>query len=670
MPCNLPTCMGVSIPWRRSSPLGLLLLAAAVVAAALLACDASAARKPTAVQLVTRDAIVATGRGFELELRCPGSARSCEGSVTVRELRPVAQRASATPTRKRRTRALARGEATLEGGIATAVRLELTKKAFKRVRRRGPLVARVVMNGRDATGRRVQLRRNVRIGVPARAKPSLLLGVAGDRIQGAPDRTADVIRGLGLQAVRISLLWQPGQATLSAAQAATVAGVVSSARDLRVVLTARSRAGSDAPTSASDREAYCSFVGDIAARFPEIADFGIWLEPNKQQFWAPQYGANGASVAPRDYAALLARCWDVLHGIRADVNVIGPSTASKGNDRPDARSNISHSPGSFIRLMGKAYRASGRSAPLFDTVGHHPYGENSAERPWFKHTRSSTLGFGDWDGLLQALHDAFGGTGQLTPDAEGGPQVWYTESGFQTVPDAPKAALYTGAENDARALRDLVAAGDANTGAQHGPDQATQLRDAIQLAYCQPYVTGLFDFLLYDESNLGRWQSGVFWADETPKRSAAPYAEAVASANQRTINCSKLKNGPVERAFIPKSKVEITRIGWSRSTRFNHKHDLWRVHLQLDEPASYVATIVPVRRRGTSARAAGPAERVVKGTLRKGFYQWVTFPRERLAPGQYRIELTVASTLSAQRTATLDGPVFEVVPRRSRSRAG
>ena len=354
----------------------------------------------------------------------------------------------------------------------------------------------------------------------------------------------------------------------------------------------------------------------------------------------------------------------MLHGIRADANVIGPSTAAKGNDRPNARSNISHSPGAFIRLMGEAYRESGRATPLLDTVAHHPYGENSAERVWFQHGRSSTLGLGDWEGLLQALHDAFAGTGQLTPAAQDGPQIWYTESGFQTTPQASKASLYTGQENDTAVLTDLAAAGDADLAARRAPDQANQLRDAIHLAYCQPYVTGLFNFLLYDQSKLERWQSGMFWADETPKASAAAYIEAVGSANNRAIKCSQLKNGPVKRAFVPKSKVEVTRIGWSRSTRFNHKHDLWRVHVQLDEPSSYVATIVPVQRRGTSARAIGSAERTLSGTLRKGFYQWVKFPRERLAPGKYRIELAVTSSLNGQRTATLDGPVFEVLARR------
>ena len=32
------------------------------------------------------------------------------------------------------------------------------------------------------------------------------------------------------------------------------------------------------------------------------------------------------------------------------------------------------------------------------------------------------------------------------------------------------------------------------------PDQATQIRYAVRLAYCQPYVTAFFNFLLWDES--------------------------------------------------------------------------------------------------------------------------------------------------------------------------
>ena len=36
-------------------------------------------------------------------------------------------------------------------------------------------------------------------------------------------------------------------------------------------------------------------------------------------FWRPQFDASGQSVWPTDYEALLARCYDVLHGTRANA---------------------------------------------------------------------------------------------------------------------------------------------------------------------------------------------------------------------------------------------------------------------------------------------------------------------------------------------------------------
>ena len=64
------------------------------------------------------------------------------------------------------------------------------------------------------------------------------------------------------------------------------------------------------------------------------------------------------------------------------------------------------------------------------------------------------------------------------------------------------------------------------------PDQATQLRDAVRLAYCQPYVTAIFNFLLRDQPELSRWQSGVLWTDGSPKASYVAWRGAIAEANR------------------------------------------------------------------------------------------------------------------------------------------
>src|SRR5207237_5311304 len=70
------------------------------------------------------------------------------------------------------------------------------------------------------------------------------------------------------------------------------------------------------------------------------------------------------------------------------------------------------------------------------------------------------------------------------------------------------------------------------------PDQATQLRYAVRLAYCQPYVGAIFNFLLRDEADLGGWQSGVLWADRTTKGSFGSLAAVIADVNNRVISCA------------------------------------------------------------------------------------------------------------------------------------
>jgi chitodextrinase len=109
------------------------------------------------------------------------------------------------------------------------------------------------------------------------------------------------------------------------------------------------------------------------------------------------------------------------------------------------------------------------------------------------------------------------------------------------------------------------------------PDQYTQVRDSIRLAACQPYVGAYFNFLLFDESRLAGWQSGAFWADQTPKDSLPGFREAITEANAATVDCDALKGGRPSADFMPPSaptdraafawpdplRVELT---WSPST--------------------------------------------------------------------------------------------------------
>ena len=373
----------------------------------------------------------------------------------------------------------------------------------------------------------------------ARAGSGLVVGVDDDTLKWAPaadGRTAlAAMHDLGVTAVRITVPWYPGETRLAVADRKPLDRAMIAAWGSRVVLAVYGKPD-DAPQTADDRTQYCSFVADLLRRYPGVGDVVIWNEPNKGVFWRPQYDQLRSSVAPAAYEALLARCWDVLHEARPSVNVIAAS-ASRGADNPAAAAG-STSPGVWYRGLGDAYRASGRSRPIFDTVGHNPYPDTSSERPWAQHATSGSIGEGDYGKLMAALGDAFGGTGQPLP-GQANVRIWYMEQGFQSTVDPSKRRLYSGSETDRQALPASSPAAAATGADGPAPDQATQVANAVELASCQPAVAAFFNFELADEPDLSGWQSGLMWPDLTPKPAYQAFKQAVANVRAGTVDCSR-----------------------------------------------------------------------------------------------------------------------------------
>ena len=535
---------------------------------------------------------------------------------------------------------------------------------------------------------------------PAGAADGLVVGLADNALKYDAGRAAPAYRQLGVGGVRLAVTWRGEPALGGTEQEWLDRAMAVVGPGVRVVLAVYG-GPQLTPLDTAARDRYCSYVGSALLRYPGVRDVVIWNEVNKSHFWRPQFHADGTSAAPAAYAALLARCWDVLHALRPGVNLI-VSTSSRGNDDPNARSNVSHSPGNFVRLLGAAYRAGGRGRPLFDTVGHHPYGEGSSERPWRRHPLSTTIGQGDWEKLVQAYDDAFGGTPQPHPGrcvSGRCASIWYMEIGYQTAVSEQRS-LYHGAETDERAvpaggLGDPPGALPPDT--SPAPDHGTQLADAIRLAYCQPYVGAYFNFLLRDETDLDRWQSGVLWADWTPKPSFAALAAVIAETAAGRVDCERVarlvvasgprggtaapprgglsagaQGGPAgvsSTAFpAPRNDVSVLRVAWPASRRLNWRHDQWRFRLAAGEPVRYVARLV---RTGSPARGlASPARAVLaaRGELRMGYFSFVRFARRRLAPGGlYRIEVVLTAKGAAGRTTRLTSPNFTVLPRPRRS---
>jgi hypothetical protein len=308
-------------------------------------------------------------------------------------------------------------------------------------------------------------------------------------------------REIGLRSVRVTLQWQRGQSALSAANRVELDRSIVATWGLRLVVAVDGPADA-APDDQAGRDQYCSFVGSLVRNYPLINDVVVWTEPNSATFWRPQAGA------PAAYEALLARCWDAMHGARSSVNVIAASAPHQN-------------PAAWFAGMGAAYRASGRTAPIFDTVGHNAYPETSGEPPFARHTNNS-IDQGDYDKLIAVLNAAFGGTGQPTP-GRGGVTIWYLEDGFQTRVTSARQ-LYTGSETDRYAITEAK--------------QATQIGAAIRLAYCQPLVGAWFNFELRDETQLSGWQSGLLRADWSAKPSYYAFRDALVDVVKRRVVCT------------------------------------------------------------------------------------------------------------------------------------
>ena len=346
--------------------------------------------------------------------------------------------------------------------------------------------------------------------VSARAEAGLLVGVHEDQIKWRtrPNPILPAVRALGLDAMRVTLAWRPGRRNASVRTHHELRRMVAANRHgVRIVLGVYGRAD-DAPSTPGEREDYCRYVRNILLRYSEIRDVVIWNEANSDAFWRPDAGA------PAAYAALLSRCWDLLHSSVPGVNVITTTAAN-------------HDPVAFLGSVAHAYRVSGRSRPLFDTVGHNPYPLYPDEVPDAVH--DVYVGQGDHARLVSTLDESFAGTAQ--PQTS----IWYLENGFQTSVVAWRRSLYAGRESV--------------DGAVSGARQAEQLGAALRLAYCQPRVTAYFNFLLVDEPSLDRWQSGLLWADWRPKPSFAAYRAAIADVRAGAVTCAG--GGAADRPAMP-----------------------------------------------------------------------------------------------------------------------
>jgi hypothetical protein len=340
---------------------------------------------------------------------------------------------------------------------------------------------------------------------------TLAVGVADDAVR-EPERGEMVMQQLadaGFRAVRITTIWDPGETEPAADELDALRRVADDANqnDVRVFLSVYQAGSATTPLTDEARDQFATYSAAVVRDVPEIRDVIVGNEPNLNRFWMPQFDAEGGDVAAPAYLALLIDVYDAVKRADPDMTVWGGALAPRGIDRPGTGRDT-HSPTTFLRDLGAAYAASGREEPPLDGFAFHPYPESSSippDRP--TDAESTSILLADYEEKLRPLLDKAFGPGL---------PVLYSELGVETAIPPGKASLYEGSE-PARPVDESM--------------QADFYRRAIALAACQPGVAGILLFHSQDEPALSGFQSGVYYADGTPKSSLA----AVREAAERTM---------------------------------------------------------------------------------------------------------------------------------------
>jgi hypothetical protein len=342
------------------------------------------------------------------------------------------------------------------------------------------------------------------------SKPQLEVGVVEDAAKsGRPVAELQRTAASGFQAVVFSSLWSRGETAPVPAERRALLAATAAAKHAGVEpIVAVYQLSSQTPLSAADRTDFAAYTAALVLALPDVTRVIVGNEPNLNLFWQPQYDASGGDAAAAPFEQLLAAAYDAVKAARPKVEVIGGGLAPRGSDDPSSP-RPTHSPTRFILDLGAAYRASGRDRPIMDALSIHPYGESARIPPTFAHPHTTSIGIADYDKLVGLLGRAFGGTAQPGRDLP----IVYGEYGVETTIPPAKAHLYSGNE--------VVPTVDERT-------QADDYVTAIHLAACQRTVELLLFFHLEDESRLEGLQSGVRYADGSPKASEPVVAAAAA----------------------------------------------------------------------------------------------------------------------------------------------
>jgi hypothetical protein len=337
----------------------------------------------------------------------------------------------------------------------------------------------------------------------AAAAPGVRYGIQDDAWlahgPGSLSGRLDRLQQLGVGVVRFTIAWnaaEPARGRYDWAASDLVLPALR-ARGIRTVVTltgtpswANGGSGPNvAPRSGAD---FARFAAAAAARYPWVRDWTIWNEPNQARFLRP--------ASPRTYVTrLLNPAHAALKRANRANRVAGGETAPRGNVG-------GVSPVAWIRGM----RAAGAR---LDAYAHHPYPLSPRETPAGPGCgHCATITMASLDRLLAE-----------TARAWPGKRVWLTEYGYQTNPPDRLLGVSPAA-------------------------QARYLGEAAYRAYRAPRVDLLIQYLVQDEPELGRFQSGLYTAAGRPKPAASAFPLPLAAVGRGAV-WGQVRPGSGRRVF-------------------------------------------------------------------------------------------------------------------------
>ena len=346
----------------------------------------------------------------------------------------------------------------------------------------------------------------------------------------------------GLQVNTLTVRWDegspttvPGQAAVSRAIAAAKANGVTVDLDLyplhsQVFTDAAKCAPSSDPEGCGDTariQQFSAWTAQVARAFPTVRQFVVMNECNQPLYVNPQWDTSGQNQSAEICGRALAAAYDALHGVSPANFVWGVGLSPRGNDDPNATSNSSTSPVSFLRDLGvwfKAFaEATGRTRPLMDGFDVHPYAVPQSLPFAVGYANPNDASVSNLPRIYQAFYDGFNGSPQRTigQQAGAGLPVSMNEVGIQTAASGKPG--YVGTEVSATAAGGVIG--------QYATEsyQSSWYVQMLNLVACDPNVRLVNVYHLIDEPNLAGWQSGLYYVDQSSKASAGAVHDWIAA---------------------------------------------------------------------------------------------------------------------------------------------